>query len=301
MAQWSFAIVSDVHVFSTGKVPEKFTQVVAGLLALAPRFVVVSGDATVGNPDDGISASKVRGWWQAFQGALQPLRDGGIPVLAIAGNHDYYTAHHRDEYAAAWPDLAADFASIAPFTAGGNAPLSYSLDIDDVHLSLAHVVDCKLDPAVADWLRNDLAAASGAGLRLVIGHVPLVSMMGKTSEHFKEQLGTLLAEGQVAAYFSGHEHLVWDQELHFTAGTVRQVHVGTASGTYHYPLNQGTYAAHCRGNHGTIPLTGTRFALVPGSHQQADKVNICLVDIDGTAFTVRHLTLRNGQLAAFGE
>jgi 3',5'-cyclic AMP phosphodiesterase CpdA len=300
MAQWSFAIVSDVHVYSSGKVPASFGSVVAGLVALAPRFVVVSGDATVGNSDDGVSAEKVRGWWQQFQQALQPLRDAGIPVLAIAGNHDYYTAAHRAEYLAAWPTLAADFAAVAPLADGGSPPLYYSFDLEELHLSLVHVVDQSLEPAVETWLRNDLEAAAGAGLRLVIGHVPMVSMMGHSSDSFKAKLGALLVKGQAAAYFSGHEHLVWDQDLEVPGGTVRQIHVGTASGTYHYPLNQSTYAASCSGDSGTIPRTGTRFALLPGTHQQADKVNLCMVDLDGAAYAVRPLTLRDGELVPFG-
>lgn len=301
MAQWSFAIVADIHVFSSGQVPASFSTVVARLTELAPRFVVVGGDATVGNPDDGVGADKVRLWWHSFQRALAPLREAGIPVLAIAGNHDYYTATHRSEYSAAWPTLQSDFTGVAPLLDGGNPPLCYSFDLDGVHLSLIHAVDQKLEPAVATWLQDDLAAAAGAGLRLVIGHVPLVSMIGHTSETYKNQLGSLLAQGQVAAYFSGHEHLVWEQELAFVDGTVRQVHVGTASGTYHYPLNQSVCVAACQGDHGTIPLTGTRFALRPGTRLQADKVNVCVVDVDGTDFSVRHLSLREDRLVPFGE
>lgn len=301
MAAWRFAIVSDIHVFSSGKVPANFSTVVARLVELGPRFVVLSGDATVGNPDDGVTTEKVGLWWSALGDALRPLRDAGMPVLPIAGNHDYYTAAHKDGYRAAWPKLGDDFAAVAPLHDAADPPLYYSFTVDDVHITLLHVVDQSLDASVEAWLRRDLAAASSSGLRLVIGHVPLVSMMGHTSESFKDRLGALLAQEQVAAYFSGHEHLVWDQELTFASGRVRQVHVGTASGTYHYPLNQSTYAATCSGDHGTIPLTGTRFALIPGTRQQADKVNICVVDLDGADFAVRHLTLREGQLVPFGE
>jgi hypothetical protein len=300
MAQWSFAIISDIHVFTSGAVPKNFPLVVQGLVEEAPRFVVVSGDATVGNPHDGVSASKARGWWQKFHDALKPLREAGIPVLVIAGNHDYYTTVHQAEYRAAWPALADDFAQVAPLGEEGDAPLYYSVDIDDVHLSLIHVVRQQLEPEVEEWLRNDLAAASGAGLRLAIGHIPLVSMMGESCEPFKNALGAILAEGQVAAYFSGHEHLVWDQELEVPGGTVRQVHVGTASGTYHYPLSKSVYEAHCQKDQGTLPATGVSFGLVPGTRQQRDKVNVCVVDIYDTDFEVRHLTLRDGRLQAFG-
>jgi hypothetical protein len=166
---------------------------------------------------------------------------------------------------------------------------------------LLHVVDQKLDAAVEQWLRADLAAASGAQLRLCIGHVPLVSMMGHTSESYKTKLGPILVEGQMAAYFSGHEHLVWDQVLSFPGGSLRQVHVGTASGTYHFPLKDSVYAASCSGDTCTLPLGGISFALLPGTHQQADKVNLCVVDIDGGDYTVRHLALRGDKLEPFGR
>jgi 3',5'-cyclic AMP phosphodiesterase CpdA len=300
MPQWSFAIVSDVHVYKSGKVPQSFLTVIARLCELAPRFVVVSGDSTVGNPNDGVPAAEVRAWWQAFATALVPLRDAGIPVLAIAGNHDYYTEVQKAEYCAAFASLPAEIAAVAELTSGGNPPLYYSFDVDGVHISMLHTVDQKLEPEVESWLRSDLEAAAFAGLRLAIGHVPLVSMIGHTSESYKNKLGALLAQGQVAAYFSGHEHLVWDQALDFPHGTLRQVHVGTGSGTYHFPLSPSTYAACCSGDQGTIPLTGTRFALLPGTHQQADTVTLCMVDIDGVKYSVRPLSLRGEKLFPFG-
>lgn len=303
MAATSFAIISDVHVYSSGKVPQDFTTVVAELAAAQPRFVVVSGDATVGNPGDGVGDEKVGAWWTAFRAALAPLRQAGIPVLAIAGNHDYYTDAHRRGYVAAWADLAADVESSGLGTLSGTPPLSYALRVDDLFLLFLHTVDQKLDPEVAAYAQSALASsdATTAALRLAIGHVPLVSMMGKTSDAYRDQLGSLLVRGDVSAFFSGHEHLVWDQALSIDGGTLRQIHVGTASGTYHYPLNAATFAAHCREGRGTLPYTGQTFGLLPGTKQQADKVTLTWVDVDGGSYDVRHLCLRDGHLVRFGQ
>lgn len=303
MAASSFAIISDVHVYSSGKVPQDFTTVVAELAAAQPRFVVVSGDATVGNPGDGVSDEKVGVWWTAFRAALAPLRQAGIPVLAIAGNHDYYTDAHRRGYVAAWADMASDVESSGLGTLSGAPPLSYALRVDDLFLLFLHTVDQKLDPAVAAYAQSALASsdATTAALRLAIGHVPLVSMMGKTSDPYRDELGSLLVRGGVSAFFSGHEHLVWDQALAIDGGTLRQIHVGTASGTYHYPLNAATVAAHCRDGGGTLPYTGQTFALIPGTKQQADKVTLAWVDVDGASYDVRHLCLRDGHLFRFGQ
>lgn len=302
MAQWSFAIVSDIHVYSKGTVPSAFQTVVGQLAALGPRFVVLCGDATVGNPGDGVDSDRVKAWWLAFHAALAPLRMAGIPVLPIAGNHDYYTDNHRRGYFGAWPNVTADAESAGLGSVTGQPPLSYALRVDDVFLLFLHVVDQKLDAGVEAFAQQALASdeATGAALRLCCGHVPLVSMMGKTSETFRDKLGALLAGGGVSAYFSGHEHLVWDQELAFGDATLRQIHVGTASGTYHYPLNSSTAAAHVRDGVGTLPYTGQRFALLPGTKQQADKVTVTIVDIDDGTYDVRHLALRDDRLEPFG-
>ncbi len=307
MGSWSFAIISDIHVFSSGAVPSAFASVVQQIAAEKPRFVVMAGDATVGNPGDGVRSEKVNAWWTSFHAALAPLRQAGIPVLPIAGNHDYYTDAHREGYVAAWADVAREAAEAGLGEVVGQPPLSYWLRIDGTFLLMLHVVDQKLDPQVAAFAQEALARdeATSATLRLCCGHVPLVSMMGKTSETFRDQLGGLLCRGGVAAYFSGHEHLVWDQSLRLADGEIRQIHVGTASGTYHYPLNSATFAEHCRDGKGVLPYTGQTFRLLPGTRQQADKVTVAFVDIAGDdesgLYQVRPLSLRDGRLLPFGE
>lgn len=304
MAAWRFAIVSDVHVYSSGKVPPDFSALIRELRGLDLRFVLSSGDATVGNPRDGVAASRVRAWWAAYKGALQPLVDDGVGLLAIAGNHDYYTEAHRSEYAAAWADMADRFADLAPIS--GQPPLYGSFDLDGAHIILLHAVSQSIEPEVEAWLRADLAspAAQAAPLKLCIGHVPLVSMMSKTSESYRDKLGGILAGGGVAAFFSGHEHLTWDQALRFPEGTLRQIHVGSASGTYHFPLRKDVYEEYGSGDHATLPYAGIRFGVTldkkEGRYYQDDKVCCCVVEIDDTTYDVRHLTLRGGKLVPFG-
>ena len=298
MSNFSFAIVSDVHIFASGGVPTNFPKVVSQLASLSPRFVVVSGDATSGNPDDGASRDKVALWWRAFRGAMQPLTDAGIPVIAIAGNHDYYTQAQRDGYQAAWAALSEDVSG--DFILSGKPPLYYSLQVDELHLLLLHVVDQDLPREVRDFMQKDSAQAPSDALRLCIGHVPLVSMMGRTNESYRDELGKLLVQQGYSAFFAGHEHLVWEQELSFADGNLHHIHVGTASGTYHFPLSRSTYDKNCSGNEGTLPYSGRRFALDPGTRQQADKVNVCMVQVSDGTYSVEHLTLRSGELVPFG-
>jgi len=298
MSTFSFAIVSDIHVFTGGGIPSNFPKVISQLVSLAPRFVVVSGDATSGNPDDGASRDKVNLWWNSFRAALKPLADADIAVLPIAGNHDYYTQAQRDGYQAAWARLSEDVSD--RFILSGKPPLYYSLQAEELHLTLLHVVDQDLPQEVAQFIRSDAAATPDDALRLCIGHVPLVSMMGRTSESYRDELGKLLVATGYSAFFAGHEHLVWEQELTFPDGNLHHIHVGTGSGTYHFPLSRSTYDKHCSGSEGTLPYSGRRFALDPGTRQQADKVNICMVQVSDGTYSVEPLSLRNGELVRFG-
>jgi UDP-2,3-diacylglucosamine pyrophosphatase LpxH len=300
MSRWSLAFVSDIHVrASSSLTPERFVSVVQNLAGFGLRFVVMGGDATSGNEGDGHDGARVASWWQSFKEALLPLRDAGVPVLPIAGNHDYYTGAHKQGYAEAWAEVASGDG--ARFDLRGQPPFSYWFVEGDVFFLFLHVVDQALSQQVEAFAREALAtvAAQQARLRLCFGHVPLVSMMGRSNLAFCEQLGRLLAEGGVAAYFSGHEHLFWDQLLPFGELNLRQIHVGTASGAYHFPLSQSVYAAHCQGDRGTLPNGGLTFELIPGTRQQKDEVTLALIDIhldEGPGYSVKPLTLRNGLL-----
>ena len=189
MGCFDFAIVSDVHLYTNAGsgpgagIPANFRKVIAQLVALAPRFVVVSGDSTGGNPNDGASRQKVDGWWRAFAEAIEPLRQAGIAVLGIAGNHDYYTKNQKEGFHAAWSHLGAaeEQMALAAMSVGSHSqcPRFYSVQVDDLHLALLHVVDQDLPTEVADFLRRDAEEETASSLRLCIGHVPLVSMMGR--------------------------------------------------------------------------------------------------------------------------
>jgi len=296
----TIAVLGDVHVTTGSAVPEAFTSVVRAVSALRPRCVVLCGDATSGNPDDGYPIDRVRLWWHAFQGALAPLRASGTPVLVIAGNHDFYTRAHGDGYREAWAELAA-WAS--PLSVAGAPPLSYSCEVDGFHLSLAHVIDQDIADDVARWLAADLAAAAAAKARICFGHVPLVSAMGHSSTSFGAQLGGLLAAGRATLYLSGHEHLVWDEELKVPGGMVRQVIVGTPGASYTYPLRPDLVERYCTGARGTLPGSGVVFALDPATGHQVQQVAFILLECeDSGAVRVRPMALdKDGSAMDFDE
>jgi hypothetical protein len=313
---WTFAVMSDIHMPRRNlQVVPELPRAIAAIAALRPRFVVVTGDHTNGGDHDSPAtvAASVK-WWKVFADQLRPLRDAGIPVLPVAGNHDAYLAGQRAHYAAAFADLAAWAAPLtvnAAVPGGGQVmldrpPFSYSVDVDGVHLALAHVVTQGLSREVAAWLAGDLATAAGAKLRLVFGHVPMSSVIAAPSRSFVASFGGMLEAGHAALYIAGHEHLVWDEDVRLPGGgSLRQVLVGCTSGFYNYapsaaarerarcqPDGGGRYPLRCR-----MPNGGGEFLLAPNKANHGRLVqrhlnSFTLITIDGGAVTeVRPMTV----------
>jgi len=290
--QWSFAVLSDLHL------PNPRTAVidreVAALIAMGVRFVVVTGDHTNGSAGVDHRRGRVTGWWAAVTDALAPFRDAGIPVLPIAGNHDTYLAWQRDGFESAFGDLGRWAAPLEVHPAAGRgfarAPYSYSVDVDGVHLALANIVDQSVDRDVATWLADDLATAADARVRIVFGHVPLFSVVRRPARGFVDQLGGILARGNVDLYVAGHEHVTWDETFAVGAGaSLRQVTVGCASGFYVFaPSKAARDRAACEpsGPRGRVSCTmpnGGRFELVRDRSQR-------MIEHDTASFTVFTVT-----------
>jgi predicted phosphodiesterase len=290
--QWRFAVLSDLHLPNPRSAV--IDREVSALIGLGVRFVVVTGDHTNGSPGVDHRRGRVNAWWTAVTGALAPLRDAGIPVLPIAGNHDTYLAWQREGFEQAFGDLDRWAAPLQVHPAGGRgfarAPYSYSVDVDGVHLALANVVDQAIDRDVGSWLTDDLAGAASARVRLVFGHVPLFSVVQRPARGFVDQLGGILARGNVDFYVAGHEHVTWDETFEVGAGhALRQVTVGCASGFYVFvPSKAARARASCepRGPRGPLSCTmpnGGRFELVRDRSQR-------MIEHDVATFTVFTVT-----------
>lgn len=269
--QWSFAVLSDLHLPN----PRAATidRTIEGLIALGVRLVIVTGDHTNGSETVDHRRGRVKAWWAAVTDALEPLHDAGIAVLPIAGNHDTYLSWQREGYEQAFADLerwAAPFKlNLGAGRGDARAPYSYSLDVDGVHFALAHVIDQAIDRDVAGWLVDDLAAAANARLRFVFGHVPMFSVIRRPARQFIDRFGPILERGHADFYVAGHEHVTWDETFSLPSGhPLRQVTVGCASGFYVFsPSRAAQQRAACEGHgaRGTLRCTmpnGGRFELV---------------------------------------
>src|ERR1700690_2148833 len=101
--QWSFAVISDLHLPNARSAV--IDRTVSALIGMGVRFVVVTGDHTNGSAGVDQRRGRVNAWWASVTGALAPFRDAGIPVLPIAGNHDTYLPWQREGFEAAFGDL----------------------------------------------------------------------------------------------------------------------------------------------------------------------------------------------------
>ncbi len=300
--RWTIAVLSDLHLPNPKHAIAE--QVVAELIAMRVRAVVITGDSTNGTGSGTVSDA----WWRAVTTTLAPLREHGIAVLPVAGNHDSYGTSQRGAYLRAFGDLASWAKPLALNRAGAGElakpPFSYSVDIDGVHLVMVHIVDNRVAPDVQTWLAADLEAAHGAKHRLAFGHVPLVSVIREPSRHLMTELGARLERGGVEMYVAGHEHLVWDENFGLPAGgKLRQLTVGCSSGFYDYaPSIPSKTRAACvpiqsPGKREPMRCTmpnGGAFEIARGRkdrHIQHYTNSFTLIHVDGDRLTVEPMTI----------
>ena len=91
----SFVVLSDVHIYTSGKIPAKAKIVIEHVLKLKPDLIFITGDHTNGNRNDGHQLPKISTWYNSLDLLLAPLTQAGIPLFPTVGNHDYYEPAHK--------------------------------------------------------------------------------------------------------------------------------------------------------------------------------------------------------------
>lgn len=238
-----------------------------------PDAVLSAGDLIAGQKAS-LTDAQVRAMWAAFDRDVQrPLADAGIPFVFTLGNHDasptsardrreartYWTAHVPD---VTYTDQAA-FPFRSAFTLGGGAVFVVSLDASGP----------EVDAAQRSWLAAQLASAPAraAGLRLVMGHLPLAGVSADKNRpgeviHDANALRQVMEAGDVLLYLHGHHAAYYPGRL----GGLNILSSGGIGGR--------NYVGHP----GTPRSTITLLTLVPGEHRATFET----VDAD-TGATVR--------------
>ena len=246
-------VLSDIHIKVNAEAPLGLERAIEETLRVKPDLVVLAGDMTSGNPGDGMSPGTVQSWWNGLKRSLHPLEQANIPILPIPGNHDWYTEAHRQAYRNAWP------APPAGVSIQGLYPIQYIAHTPDAELFFLPIVDQVASRETVAFLRTHPKPSGSNHARIAFGHVPLASRMGRTNPSFQAGFGTELLNAGFSFYISGHEHLVWDESLPTAtnpSALLRQLWVGTASGSYTFPIRQSLFNQHC-----LIPVPGVTTTL----------------------------------------
>ena len=256
-APLKFVVMSDIHIYASGRIPPKAKKVVEHIVESRPDLVLITGDHTNGNRGDKYSRSRIKKWYQSLDILLGPLFKANIPVIPVVGNHDFYEVKHQVAYKA-WSNkvLSNSFKIIQ---GSFESPLNFYFTHKGHHFLIFNLWRQSMSNSQMDWAKS--LKINEEGLRFGFGHVPLYSVMGRTSSGFYQKMTKLFNELEMDIYFSGHEHLHWDEKIDSTMN-FRQVIVGTASGTYNFPVKSSRRSAHCYRSSCTMPFTNKQFKIV---------------------------------------
>lgn len=188
---------------------ERLTHAVEYLVTQKPDAVVVTGDlCQLAYPGD----------YTAFALFLRPLKEAGIPVLLLRGNHDHYSPSPRSrvfyeqirkEYAlGAWKEGGiAEIKGAVFLPVDGAVPTPSfecwgSISDDEIN---------RLRQAALSFKPTGNAAKMPAPLRIAFGHFPLLGADGhalpeKMALRNAAHVLTALRELGVAGYLCGHVH-----------------------------------------------------------------------------------------------
>lgn len=201
-----FVLLADTHVcherdrvHSGVKPVENFAAARKEILELSPRpaAVVVCGDCVFleGLPGD----------YATLAQEVRPIREAGIPLWLVLGNHD-----HRDNFYAAFPDARPKGDPPVPdkHVAAVPSPHADWLLLDS--LQKTNYTPGRLGEAQLKWLAGRLDAAPKRPALVVAHHNPDYASKTSGLEDTKALFEALEPRKQAKAYFYGHTH-AWGQ------------------------------------------------------------------------------------------
>lgn len=160
------ALLSDIHIGNIGMGGARLRSIVAQVNAQLPDLVVIAGDLVVGHAAADVTAARAAQLTDALSGLDAPLG-----VLAVLGNHDYWTspADVKTALAAAHIDVLENAsARRGPITIVGVSD-AFS-EHDDIVQALAGLGDGS-EPLVVLTHSPDIAPQLPRSVRLVLaGH-----------------------------------------------------------------------------------------------------------------------------------
>ena len=269
--KWSFIVLSDIHIYASGKIPSKISKIISHVIEKRPEIVFITGDHTSGNLGDSYTVSEINNWYKQLDLVLKPLFDANIKVIPTVGNHDFYEQKHRSAYIKWASKTLAKYRN--ELGINSQKPLFFNFTYKNQEFFIMKFWTYKFDKEQEEWfLKNTLNPPRN--FRFAYGHVPLRSIRGRTVESFYRKVSKVFTDREVDIYFSCHEHMHWDENLNFNNKTFRQLTTGTASGTYNHRLREEVRNLHCVDNSTCIlPASNREFKIEKRNGKEGYQVN----------------------------
>jgi 3',5'-cyclic AMP phosphodiesterase CpdA len=197
-----FALLADIHLWEhrdrearSIRPAARFVQARDQLLALSPRpaAAIVAGDCAFGEGHAGDYA--------VLAELVQPIRQAGLPLHFLMGNHD-----HRDNFYAAFPEARPN--GIPPVVdrhvALLETPVANWLLLDS--LEKTNYVPGRLGKEQLEWLARTLDAHPDKPALVMAHHYPDHKPKTTGLEDTQALLDVLLPRKQAKAFVFGHSH-----------------------------------------------------------------------------------------------
>lgn len=212
--RWHFAVVGDTHV------PDAYTirKIIPSLIDNKVEVVLFAGDL--------IQAGKrqtVQGMYDEllqWKELTQPLRDAGIKILAIRGNHE---ADVKGDNLKPWKELISSDLNIV------SSYKNVTFIGMDNYLDGEHTVD-------TGWLKKVLKGADKENILVPFGHEPAFTcdtfhpICLDANESARNKFWSLLEDYDIDYYFCGHTHQYNHCTVTHNGKTIHQIVSGGGGG-----------------------------------------------------------------------
>ncbi len=225
-------VISDLNSsYGSLTYPQTVPAAIKRILELKPDLVLITGDMVAGQrPSKLLNELELTAMWEVFERVVaKPLRQAGIPLLAVAGNHDASAEpkfkRERKAFNDYWQSRQPKLQAVAK-----NTPLQWAWKLNN--LTVVGVDATQHGPlrptAQRDWLVQALRGLKPATSEVIVvaGHLPIWAFAkGRESGILKDpELELLLLENGVDAYISGHHHAFYpaihNELLQFSMGAL---------------------------------------------------------------------------------
>jgi len=272
-SNWSFIVISDIHIYASGAIPSKFKTMVNYIVNKRPDIVFITGDHTSGNIGDPYSLDHINMWYDQLDKALDPIYKAGIIVIPTVGNHDFYQEYNQIAYKKWALRTLKKYKNTLNLDLSN--PLYFNFHYKAQDFFIMKFWTFRFNKEQKEWFESK-TIIKPESYRFAFGHVPLKSIRGRTTQSFYKSVLESFTKGNVEIYFSGHEHMHWDEFLPSANSSreLRQLTVGTTSGTYNHPIRSQVRDVYCEGNQiCQSPATNRRFLIESRNGKDGYQVN----------------------------